>query len=240
MSNREIEREATKQRIIDKASELFVEHGCKKITMDYIAVTMHISKRTIYELFEDKEALLIQCVRQLVHQSDDRWDIIKQKAKEPMVVIMLMMHSISSFIANYAKLIDDIDHYYPSIRKIVFKERPIHNEDFIKQQLTEAKSRGIIREMVNINIATNLLIRLSMLVNTLKDYDAAARSYIVSELTFTYIRGMMSIDAIQDYNSKEEEFNEIIQSTEPSQVNYDKINTNHIKLNIQLENQNEK
>ena len=51
-----------KDRIIETASEAFTTHGIKSITMDDIAASLGISKRTLYEVFQDKESLLTQCI----------------------------------------------------------------------------------------------------------------------------------------------------------------------------------
>jgi AcrR family transcriptional regulator len=48
----------TRDLIIKKATELFVEHGVKSITISKIVNELHTSKRTIYNHFEDKPALL--------------------------------------------------------------------------------------------------------------------------------------------------------------------------------------
>jgi AcrR family transcriptional regulator len=44
--------------IVETAHQLFIEHGIKDVKMDDIATKLSISKRTIYELFNDKEQLL--------------------------------------------------------------------------------------------------------------------------------------------------------------------------------------
>ena len=47
-----------RDRIIETASEAVTAHGIKSITMDDIAASLSISKRTLYEVFQDKESLL--------------------------------------------------------------------------------------------------------------------------------------------------------------------------------------
>lgn len=47
-------------RIVKRASELFQKHGIRAVTMDFIATEIGISKRTLYEIFSDKDALLIR------------------------------------------------------------------------------------------------------------------------------------------------------------------------------------
>lgn len=55
-----------KEKIINKAKEMFLKLGFKSITMDDIACEMCISKKTIYKYFSNKE-LLIEESTQLVH-----------------------------------------------------------------------------------------------------------------------------------------------------------------------------
>ena len=51
-----------RERIIDTALNSFATHGIKSITMDDIAAALGISKRTLYEVFSDKETLLMECI----------------------------------------------------------------------------------------------------------------------------------------------------------------------------------
>ena len=60
-------REMMKDKIINKAKEMFLRLGFKSITMDDIACEMCISKKTIYKYFSNKE-LLIEESTQLVHK----------------------------------------------------------------------------------------------------------------------------------------------------------------------------
>ena len=56
-------RRELREKIIIAAGELFAKDGIRSVTMDDIAASFGISKRTLYELFSDKEALLIDCIR---------------------------------------------------------------------------------------------------------------------------------------------------------------------------------
>lgn len=44
-----------KGRIIDQAMQMFVSQGIKSVRMDDIAQQLGVSKRTLYEMFGDKE-----------------------------------------------------------------------------------------------------------------------------------------------------------------------------------------
>ena len=58
-----------KERVIRIATDLFLRYGIKAITMDYIAGQLGMSKRTLYEIFKDKDSLLLSCVQ---HVDEER------------------------------------------------------------------------------------------------------------------------------------------------------------------------
>ena len=60
-------REMMKDKIINKAKEMFLRLGFKSITIDDIACEMCISKKTIYKYFCNKEKLIEQSTT-LVHE----------------------------------------------------------------------------------------------------------------------------------------------------------------------------
>ncbi|MCA6421529.1 MAG: TetR/AcrR family transcriptional regulator [Flavobacterium sp.] len=63
-----------KDKIIAKATEMFLKIGFKSVTMDDIATEMCISKKTIYKYFENKEILISEgtkAVHEKIHETID-------------------------------------------------------------------------------------------------------------------------------------------------------------------------
>ena len=58
-----IEQEKKRGKVVKSAMKLFRQKGIKDVTMDDIAHSLTMSKRTLYELFEDKESLLLYCIK---------------------------------------------------------------------------------------------------------------------------------------------------------------------------------
>lgn len=52
-----------RERIICAATTLFQEHGIKQVRMDDVASELGISKKTLYAVFADKEAILLEVVK---------------------------------------------------------------------------------------------------------------------------------------------------------------------------------
>ena len=56
-------RQELKTRILETAMPMFKKHGPKVVRMDDIANALSISKRTLYEIYANKEELLLACVK---------------------------------------------------------------------------------------------------------------------------------------------------------------------------------
>lgn len=56
-------RVSLRERIIEKAMQDFSMHGIRAVKMDDLATELGISKRTLYEIFKDKETLLFEGIK---------------------------------------------------------------------------------------------------------------------------------------------------------------------------------
>jgi AcrR family transcriptional regulator len=54
------DKDILRARITEQAKQAFSAYGIKAVRMDDIAAAEGISKRTLYELYADKEALLLE------------------------------------------------------------------------------------------------------------------------------------------------------------------------------------
>ena len=73
-------RTALKDKILESAMLLFAQQGIRAVKMDDIATSLAISKRTLYELFDDKETLLAVGLQkyQRLHQ-EQKFEVIRQE-----------------------------------------------------------------------------------------------------------------------------------------------------------------
>ena len=69
-----------KEQIINTAFDLFSQYGIKSVSMDDVATAAGISKRTLYESFEDKETLLIEGID---HNTESLGQYLTGLEKEP-------------------------------------------------------------------------------------------------------------------------------------------------------------
>ena len=156
-----------RERIVDTALQSFVTHGIKSITMDDIAAALGISKRTLYEVFADKETLLMECLRRAQDEGDTYVKEVYEKASNVLEVLLkLYQRSIEKFHNTNKKFFEDIKKY-PKVYDMLIKRRNRDSEETIAFFKLGIK-QGYFRDDVNFSIV-NLLVReqLDLLMNTI-------------------------------------------------------------------------
>lgn len=86
-----------RERIITAATEAFTSKGIKSITMDDIAAALGISKRTLYEVFSDKESLLKECILKAQADRDKYLQKVFEQSHNVLEVILAVFQKTMSF-----------------------------------------------------------------------------------------------------------------------------------------------
>ena len=153
-----------KDRLIVHAATLFANNGCKAITMDDIANSMGISKRTIYENFRDKEALLEACIHYFFEHDEFNVDQILQSSDNIIVTIFKMLEKTSKiFFQLKFNFLNEIQKYYPDTYSNTIKVYKQHYLENTDKMIEKGKIDGIVREEVNPTIIAVLINEVSVL-----------------------------------------------------------------------------
>ncbi len=145
-----------RDRIIQQAGELFVKHGIKRISMDEIASKLGISKRTIYQNFEDKEDLLLQYIR---HTEMMKGEYIKDFSTNEHTVVHVFLRTIEmhkEIDFFNVQFLDDVKKYYPKAKQELIDQQN-RGIVFVKQFLEEGMKQGVVRKDLNIEVVSFLL-----------------------------------------------------------------------------------
>ena len=86
-----------KEQIINTAFDLFSQYGIKSVSMDDVAKAAGISKRTLYESFEDKETLLIEGID---HNSESLGQYLTGLEKEPFNALEVILLFYEEMMKN--------------------------------------------------------------------------------------------------------------------------------------------
>jgi AcrR family transcriptional regulator len=144
-----------RQSIAEEAAKIFIMQGVKATTMDDIAKSLCISKRTIYEQFRDKRDLLDTIIGLAYEWEDKRRQEVYARSKNVLeAVIELLKIKMSALNIKIMNTIVEIKRYYP---EIVDKRLPKGEElQRMEQILIKGIEEGVFRKDINPKISAFL------------------------------------------------------------------------------------
>lgn len=178
-----------RERVLSAALDAFVRKGIKNVTMDEVASEVGISKRTLYETFEDKESLLVAC---LCKKEEENCKIGAQIVAESKNVLEVILHFFKmniDFFHKANKLFFEDMKRYPKVGELIRKHQQEHSH-YVVEFFNTGVQQGLFRTDVNFEI-TNILVREQ--VNFLLQTDLCNKFpfYEVYEsIVFTFLRGV--------------------------------------------------
>ena len=89
-----------KDRIKQKADELYRRYGIKSVTMDEIASQLGVSKKTIYQSFSDKNELVDAVIVDMLTYNRQCCQTDKAKAQNAIEEVYLAMEMLQTMFEN--------------------------------------------------------------------------------------------------------------------------------------------
>ncbi|MGJ8548905.1 TetR/AcrR family transcriptional regulator [Winogradskyella wichelsiae] len=189
-----------KDKIILKSVDLFLNLGFKSVTMDDIANEMGISKKTIYQNFQNKTKLVEATAMNVFENISHGIDCICALNKNPIEEI----YDIKKFVMNHLK--DEksspqyqLQKYYPKIYSNLKRNQFDKMMTCVTHNLERGVAQGIYRDSIDIDFIARLYFN-SML--SLKDPELFPReNFSISMLMNNYLeyhlRGICSTEGIK-------------------------------------------
>jgi AcrR family transcriptional regulator len=140
-----------KEKIIAKATDLFLKLGFKSITMDDIAGEMCISKKTIYKYFCNKEVLIDETVTNVhkqVHETIQKIASQGLNAIEENFTVRRMFKDM--FNSTDTSPIYQLKKHYPEIYENVMSKQLEECNWFFHQNIEKGIAQDLYRSDVNV------------------------------------------------------------------------------------------
>jgi TetR/AcrR family transcriptional regulator, cholesterol catabolism regulator len=151
-----------RERIIEGANKLFMEHGVRQVTMDMIAQSLGISKRTIYENFKDKEDLLSNLIFNSVIQHKKRSIEILGESKNVIDALYnITVYHKESMRSINPLFFEDMKKYHSDIYAKIFSNKEVRNYELTYTILKRGQNEGIFSKEIDLEVA-NLFIHYLM------------------------------------------------------------------------------
>src|SRR5205809_5177908 len=103
-----------KDRILEKAHELFMRYGIRSVSMDDIAAQLGMSKKTVYQYYTDKEELVDAVLSNLLGTNRNQCLADRQHAENAVHEVFLAFEMIQGLFANMnPTVVFDLEKFHP-------------------------------------------------------------------------------------------------------------------------------
>ncbi|MCC8187171.1 MAG: TetR/AcrR family transcriptional regulator [Bacteroides sp.] len=186
-STEQSSRDLLKQTIIIKAAEAFAKEGIRSVKMDDIAASLGISKRTLYEIFKDKEELLTECMFYRKGLFRKSMEGVYIHSKNVLEVFMVAYEKSMQMYHSTNKLFFEDMKKYPKIHQMIHQSRADDYKHSV-ELLQKGVEQGYFRNDVNFEIINHLLYaQLDALMDMSNKFSFTE---ICDSIIFTFIRGI--------------------------------------------------
>ncbi|WP_273273053.1 TetR/AcrR family transcriptional regulator [Maribacter polysiphoniae] len=146
-----------REKILHKATDLFLNLGFKSVTMDDLAYELGISKKTIYAHFANKTKLVEECTKQLfctISQDINHVCSLQRNPIEEMYEIkkIVLLHLKDEKASPQYQL----QKYYPKIFEDIKAKQFEMMEDCFVENIKKGIHLGIYRENLNMDFLSRI------------------------------------------------------------------------------------
>jgi AcrR family transcriptional regulator len=193
---RVITKEEKREAVVKGAMVLFAKNGIKDVTMDDIAHALKMSKRTLYELFVDKENLLLYCVKTEGLWQRDRLREYVQNAVNVLEPVLYDLHfkmqalslvtpSFFTDLLKYPKVVAYVTEVSRGQRKLAV--------DYLSQGVQQ----GLFRSDVNFDIVYSVIVAQFDIMFSSKDFSKYTPFELFNNLVLNYFRGCATPEGVR-------------------------------------------
>jgi AraC-like DNA-binding protein len=207
-NKKRIDKQQLKEKVAQVAAVAFMHKGIKNVKMDDVAAELGISKRTLYELFSDKEELLLDVVKLHRKEMKNYMISVAEKAENVLEIIMsFYIRTTEDFQTTNILFFEEIKKY-PQVTKFLEegrKENAVSAVAFYKKGVEQ----GIFREDVNYEIVQEMIHgQMDMLIHNdiRKTYSMVE---IFKTVVFMHLRGITTEKGLSIVDEFLEQMNEL-------------------------------
>ena len=189
-------KKALKGRILKAAMKAFAEQGVKAVRMDDVAQSLSISKRTLYEIYKDKEELLYQGVVQFDQEAKQSMSAFIEQAPSVMDIILEAYQRRVVRTGSVNPLFYEDIQKYPKVVDYLNKEREHTYASFI-ELLRRGVSEGYFRTDIDYELVAQMFNAINTFVMTQHLLSRYSIQQVFTNMLLVPLRGFCTEKGLQ-------------------------------------------
>lgn len=195
-----------KEEILKTTFDLVMKYGIKSVSMDDISNSIGISKKTIYQFFDNKRSLISEMIDDHIKKDENDIKLIIAKSQNAIDELIDIAKHLLSFLKGMSpSMMYDTQKYYPKQWSKVESQHFSFFHNIIKSNIERGQIEGLYNEDLNAEIIARLYIKQTLAIADestfpVREYD---RGELYKTLVTYHIRGLMTSKGRRIAKSKE-------------------------------------
>lgn len=191
--------------ILIKISDIFDKYGLRRTSMDEIAVHLKMSKKTLYQLFENKtdivEHVLMLKEKKFFNFNQIKDKILDQDAllRNSYIAIQYISYSLNNIRSTNHY---DVEKYYPELYEKYMKQVDEQLTIFLEEFSTKCIKKGLFRDSIDYKLRIHLLSR-GFSTFSIPEYQSDD-TYTLNEMIFGifdfFINSVVTEKGLKEWN----------------------------------------
>ena len=185
-------------RILQKAHSLFMTYGIRSVSMDEIAAHLGISKKTIYQFYADKDALVDAVLEIEMNNMQCDCATHKDACENAVHEIFLAMDTVEEMFSSFnPAILYDLEKYHPKGYKKFMDHHNTYLYSIIKNNLERGMAEGNYREGINIDIIARYRIGTMFMIFNVNVFPNGKYQLgnLCKEITDNFLHGLLAPQA---------------------------------------------
>ncbi len=153
---------AKREVVIKRAAEMIAELGVKSLRVDDLAHDLAVSKRTLYEMFGDKEELLYHSIKHLLQTEAIEIQANATKSQSGIPALLVIFDQMIARGVVRKRIMENLAKFYPELYERIMTENRDYGLSVLREKLNALVAEGLISEMVNIDLSITMFYYTSM------------------------------------------------------------------------------
>lgn len=182
--------------IVDEACRNFLLYGIRSVKMDDISRSLHISKRTLYELYSNKEALLVEVVKKIMNQRIEQIRQFAEGADNVMdILIEVLRLQVEAAAQNNPAFYRDLKNYPQA--ELMLKEHYERQKSYSIEFFRKGVEEGYFLSGVDFTLITVILRDIVDNVLTSEKYKDITYEQLFRNFLYVTVRGFCTAKGIE-------------------------------------------
>ena len=200
--------------IVERTMRMFVSHGIRAVRMDDVAQQLGVSKRSLYELFGDKEGLLYLAMDRyfekkrieraaVVRYFDDsrrRWAELSAGAGNVLEQLFMVLGDVMDRSEETGRLMDSLKRLYPAVHDKLMREGSVRNREELRAMLRQGIADGLFIGSIDIDLAISVLYYTASALVSRRDLllpEGISERKAFVQIVSTFFRGISTAEGLR-------------------------------------------